>query len=139
MKEAKSPKRSLLYYYGIVLIVLLLFNMIVSPMLMQRQVVDTDYGTFMRMIEDGTIGEVQMDDSEILFTEKDGTIVYRTAVLEDSTLTQRLFDSGAVFSGTIEQTMNPLLSFLITFVLPIVIFVALGQYMSCLLYTSRCV
>ena len=130
MKEAKSPKRSLLYYYGIVLIVLLLFNMIVSPMLMQRQVVDTDYGTFMRMIEDGTIGEVQMDDSEILFTEKDGTIVYRTAVLEDSTLTQRLFDAGAVFSGTIEQTMNPLLSFLITFVLPIVIFVALGQYMN---------
>ena len=130
MKEAKSPKRSLLYYYGIVLIVLLLFNMIVSPMLMQRQVVDTDYGTFMRMIEDGTIGEVQMDDSEILFTEKDGTIVYRTAVLDDPTLTQRLFDAGAVFSGTIEQTMNPLLSFLITFVLPIVIFVALGQYMN---------
>ena len=130
MKEAKSPKRSLLYYYGIVLIVLLLFNMIVSPMLMQRQVVDTDYGTFMRMIEDGTIGEVQMDDSEILFTEKDGTIVYRTAVLDDPTLTQRLYDSGAEFSGTIEQTMNPLLSFLITFVLPIVIFVALGQYMN---------
>ena len=132
MKEAKSPKRSLLYYYGIVLIVLLLFNMIVSPMLMQRQVVDTDYGTFMRMIEDGTIGEVQMDDSEILFTEKDDAnyVVYRTAVLDDPTLTQRLFDAGAVFSGTIEQTMNPLLSFLITFVLPIVIFVALGQYMN---------
>ena len=132
MKEAKSPKRSLLYYYGIVLIVLLLFNMIVSPMLMQRQVVDTDYGTFMRMIEDGTIGEVQMDDSEILFTEKDDAnyVVYRTAVLDDPTLTQRLYDSGAEFSGTIEQTMNPLLSFLITFVLPIVIFVALGQYMN---------
>ena len=132
MKEAKSPKRSLLYYYGIVLIVLLLFNMIVSPMLMQRQVVDTDYGTFMRMIENNTIGEVQMDDSEILFTEKDDAnyVVYRTAVLDDPTLTQRLFDAGAVFSGTIEQTMNPLLSFLITFVLPIVIFVALGQYMN---------
>ena len=132
MKEAKSPKRSLLYYYGIVLIVLLLFNMIVSPMLMQRQVVDTDYGTFMRMIENSTIGEVQMDDSEILFTEKDDAnyVVYRTAVLDDPTLTQRLFDAGAVFSGTIEQTMNPLLSFLITFVLPIVIFVALGQYMN---------
>ena len=132
MKEAKSPKRSLLYYYGIVLIVLLLFNMIVSPMLMQRQVVDTDYGTFMRMIENNTIGEVQMDDSEILFTEKDDAnyVVYRTAVLDDPTLTQRLYDSGAEFSGTIEQTMNPLLSFLITFVLPIVIFVALGQYMN---------
>ena len=132
MKEAKSPKRSLLYYYGIVLIVLLLFNMIVSPMLMQRQVVDTDYGTFMRMIENSTIGEVQMDDSEILFTEKDDAnyVVYRTAVLDDPTLTQRLYDSGAEFSGTIEQTMNPLLSFLITFVLPIVIFVALGQYMN---------
>ena len=132
MKEAKSPKRSLLYYYGIVLIVLLLFNMIVSPMLMQRQVVDTDYGTFMRMIENNTIGEVQMDDSEILFTEKNDAnyVVYRTAVLDDPTLTQRLYDSGAEFSGTIEQTMNPLLSFLITFVLPIVIFVALGQYMN---------
>ena len=132
MKEAKSPKRSLLYYYGIVLIVLLLFNMIVSPMLMQRQVVDTDYGTFMRMIENNTIGEVQMDNSEILFTEKDDAnyVVYRTAVLDDPTLTQRLYDSGAEFSGTIEQTMNPLLSFLITFVLPIVIFVALGQYMN---------
>ena len=119
-----------MYYYGIVLVVLLVFNMIVSPMLMQRQVVDADYGAFMRAIEDKTIAEVQMDGSEILFAEKDSPIVYRTAALDDPTLTERLYDSGAVFSGTIEQTMNPLLSFLITFVLPIVIFVALGQYMS---------
>ncbi len=130
MKEAKSPKKSLLYYYGIVLAVLLLFNLIVSPMLMQRQVVDTDYGTFMRAIDDKTIAEVQMDDSEILFVKEDDPIVYRTAVLDDPTLTERLFDSGAVFSGTIEQTMNPILSFLLTFVLPVVIFAALGQYMS---------
>ena len=132
MKEVRSPKKPLIYYYAIVLGAMLLFNMIVSPMLMQRQVVDTDYGTFMRMIENSTIGEVQMDDSEILFTEKDDAnyVVYRTAVLDDPTLTQRLYDSGAEFSGTIEQTMNPLLSFLITFVLPIVIFVALGQYMN---------
>ena len=86
MKEAKSPKKPLIFYYGVVLAVLLAFNMIVSPLLLERQVTEVDYGTFMRMIDDKDIGEVQMDDSEILFSNKAGDAVYKTVALQDSTL-----------------------------------------------------
>ena len=130
MKEVKSPKKPLLYYYSIVLIVILLFNWIVSPLLMQAQVEETDYGTFMRMIDDKDIGEVQMDDSEILFSNKAGDAVYKTVALQDSTLVQRLYEAGAKFSGTVEKTMSPLLSLLLTGVLPLLVFVALGQFLS---------
>ena len=130
MKEAKSPKKPLIFYYGVVLAVLLAFNMIVSPLLLERQVTEVDYGTFMRMIDDKDIGEVQMDDSEILFSNKAGDAVYKTVALQDSTLVQRLYEAGAKFSGTVEKTMSPLLSLLLTGVLPLLVFVALGQFLS---------
>ena len=130
MKEAKSPKKPLIFYYGVVLAVLLVFNMIVSPLLLERQVTEVDYGTFMRMIDDKDIGEVQMDDSEILFSNKAGDAVYKTVALQDSTLVQRLYEAGAKFSGTVEKTMSPLLSLLLTGVLPLLVFVALGQFLS---------
>ena len=130
MKEAKSPKKPLIFYYGVVLAVLLAFNMIVSPLLLERQVTEVDYGTFMRMIDDKDIGEVQMDDSEILFSNKAGDAVYKTVALQDSTLVQRLYEAGTKFSGTVEKTMSPLLSLLLTGVLPLLVFVALGQFLS---------
>ena len=130
MKEAKSPKKPLIFYYGVVLAVLLAFNRIVSPLLLERQVTEVDYGTFMRMIDDKDIGEVQMDDSEILFSNKAGDAVYKTVALQDSTLVQRLYEAGAKFSGTVEKTMSPLLSLLLTGVLPLLVFVALGQFLS---------
>ena len=130
MKEVKTPKRPLIYYYGIVLLIVLLFNMVVAPLLSQRQVKEVDYGTFMDMIEEGNIGVVQVEDTQILFTDKDRTVVYETAPMEDPTLTERLHDAGAEFVRVIEEPISPIWSFLLTFVLPILIFVGLGQYMS---------
>ena len=130
MKEVKTPKRPLIYYYGIVLLIVLLFNMVVAPLLSQRQVIEVDYGTFMDMIEEGNIGVVQVEDTQILFTDKDRAVVYETAPMEDPTLTERLHDAGAEFARVIEEPISPIWSFLLTFVLPILIFVGLGQYMS---------
>ncbi|WP_195278581.1 ATP-dependent zinc metalloprotease FtsH [Clostridium sp. J1101437_171009_A5] len=130
MKEVKTPKKPLIYYYGIVLLIILLFNLLVTPMLSQRQVVEVDYGTFMDMIDEKNIGMVQVEDSQILFTDKDETTVYETAPMEDPTLTERLYHSGAKFTRVIEEPISPIWSFLLTFVLPILIFVGLGQYMS---------
>ena len=127
MKEVKSPKKPLLYYYSIVLIVILLFNWIVSPLLMQAQVEETDYGTFMRMIEEKNIGEVEVKDSEIIFTDKDETQIYKTGAMDDPTLTQRLYESGAKFSQDVAQTTSPLLSYLLTGLLPLVLFFFVGQ------------
>ena len=101
MKEVKSPKKPLIYYYGIVLLVLLVFNMLVTPLLMRSQVREVDYGTFMSMIEDKNIGEVEIDDSEIVFTDKDHTAIYKTGAMNDPTLTQRLYDSGAKFTQNV--------------------------------------
>ena len=130
MKEVKSPKKPLLYYYGIVLLIILLFNVLITPMLSRAQVVEVDYGTFMDMIDEGDIGAVQVEDTQILFTGKEGTMVYKTGPMEDPTLTERLHDAGAEFARVIEEPISPIWSFLLTFVLPILIFVGLGQYMS---------
>lgn len=130
MKEVKSPRKPLIYYYGIVLLILLLFNMIVTPFLLERQVKEVDYGVFMGMIEDKNIGQVEVDSSKIVFTDKENTIIYKTGAMNDPTLTERLYQSGAKFGADIEQTMSPLLSFFLTFVLPMLLFIALGQYMS---------
>lgn len=130
MKEVKNPRKPLLYYYGIVLLILLLFNMIVTPLLLQRQVIHVDYGTFMGMIEDKNIGSVEVESSQILFTDKDGTAIYKTGVMNDPTLTERLYAAGAIFGQEIQQGTSPVLSFLLSFVLPLVIFIGLGQYMS---------
>ncbi len=130
MKEVKSPKKPLLYYYGIVLFVLFLFNVIVSPLLLQGQVVEVDYGTFLDMIEEQNIGQVQIDDSQITFTDKENTAIYKTGTMNDPGLTERLWHSGAKFSKDIEKTMSPFLSIFLTVFLPLLIFVGLGQYMS---------
>ena len=130
MKEVKQPKRPLLYYYGIVLLLLLVFNLIVSPLVASQQIEEVDYGTFMSMIEEGDIGTVEIDDSQILFTNADGTVIYKTGVMDDLTLTERLYEAGATFTKDIDEGTSPLLTFLIGFVLPLAIFIGLGRYMS---------
>ena len=130
MKEVKSPKKPLLFYYGIVLLVILLFNLVVSPLLLRAQVQEVDYGTFMKMIEEKNIGTVEVEDSQILFTDKDGTQIYKTGEMNDPTLTERLYAAGAQFTRVTQQAASPLLSFFLTFLLPILIFAALGQYLT---------
>lgn len=130
MKEVKSPKKPLIYYYVIVLLVLAAFNFFVSPLLLSRQVTEVDYGTFMSMTEKKNIGRVEVEDSQIIFTDKNNDNIYKTGVMDDPNLTERLYQSGAIFSKDIEQTMSPIMSFLLTFILPMVIFVVLGQYLG---------
>lgn len=131
MKEVKSPNKPLIFYYGIALLVIVLFNVIVSPLLVKARVTEVDYGTFMSMIEQKKIGNVEVDDDQIIFTDKDDAKkIYKTGAMNDPTLTQRLYDSGAKFSKDIETTTSPLVSFLLTFVLPLIIFIGLGQYMG---------
>ena len=130
MKEIKSPKKPLIFYYGIVLLLIVLFNFIISPILMERQVMQVDYGTFMKMIEEKNIGEVEVGNSEIVFTDKDNTAIHKTGAMDDPGLTERLYNAGATFAKEIEKTTSPLVSFLVTGILPLVIFIVLGQYMS---------
>jgi len=129
MKEVKNPKKPLAYYYSITLIALLLFNIFVAPLLNRQHVEQTDYSTFMRMIAEKKIGKVDVSDTEIVFTDKDDNTIYVTGVMYDPTLTQRLYDSGAEFAKDIEQTMSPVLSYLLTLILPLVIFFIFGQFM----------
>ena len=129
MKEVKEPRKPLLYYYGIVLLIVLLFNLLVGPLLSQQQVVEVGYGTFMDMIDEGNIGLVQVEDTQIIFTDKERTTVYQTTPREDPTLAQRLHEAGADFDRVLEQPVSPLLAFAMTYLLPILIFVGLGQYM----------
>ena len=130
MKEVKSPRKPLLYYYGIVLLILFLFNMFVTPMIMENRVKEVDYGTFMNMTEDKNIGEVEISDSQILFTDKAETRIYRTGTMDDPNLTERLYEAGATFSKNIEKKTSPLLSGLLTVFLPIIVFIIIGQIMG---------
>lgn len=130
MKEVKPPKKPLIYYYGIVLIIIFLFNILITPMLMRGQVIEVDYGTFMNMMEEKDIGSVQIEENQILFTDKENTMVYKTGVMNDPALTQRLYDSGAKFAKVIEEPMSPILTIFLTTVLPLLIFIGIGQYMS---------
>ena len=130
MKEVKSPKKPLIYYYGIALLLVLLFNLVVAPFLTRAAVEEVDYGTFMKMTEDKNIGTVEIDDSEIVFTDKENKKIYKTGEMNDPDLTQRLYDSGAKFTHNIEKKLSPVLNFLLTVLLPIVIFIGIGQYMS---------
>lgn len=130
MNEVKSPKKPLIFYYVVVLIVLFLLNSLLVPYLASRQIQEVDYGTFMQMTEDGEIGEVEISDNEILFTDKDGTRIYKTGVMDDPNLTERLYASGATFSSEIVEEMSPLLSFFLYWILPILIFIGIGQLLS---------
>ena len=127
MNEVKTPKKPLISYYCIVILLLLLFNMLVMPMISQRQVKEVDYNTFMEMTYNDNIGKVELQDNQILFTDKDNTQLYKTGLMSDPELTQRLYDHGAQFASEIQEQMSPVLSFLLSFGLPIVIFVGLGQ------------
>ena len=130
MKEVKSPKKPLLYYYLIIISIILLFNIFFAPMLAKEQIEEVDYGTFMTMINEKNIGEVQIEDSEIIFTDKDNIKIYTTGAMDDPTLTQRLYDSGATFTKQVQQTTSPLLNYFVTGILPLLIFIAIGRYMS---------
>ena len=132
MNEIKRPKRPLIYYYGVIVLILLLFNLLALPKLSQWQVVEVDYGTFMSMTEDGQVGRVEIQEQEnlILFTDQEETTVYKTAMVDDPDLTARLHDAGIPFYGQEIQQESPILSFLLTWILPLLIFIAIGQFMS---------
>ena len=130
MNEVKKPKKPLIFYYVLVLIAMLLINMLLVPYLAEKQVKEVDYGTFMEMTENKNIGQVEISDDEILFTDKSGDNYYKTGVMNDDDLVQRLYDSGAQFSSEIVQQMSPLMNLLLTWILPLVIFIGLGQWMS---------
>ena len=130
MNEVKAPKKPLIYYYCIVMLVLLLMNLFIAPLLRQARIKEVDYGTFMSMTENKEIGEVEIEDNRILFTNKDGKTIYQTGLMDDPGRTERLYASGAKFSSEIVQEMSPLLSFLFTWILPILLFMALGQFMA---------
>ena len=130
MNEVKTPKKPLVFYYGIAMVVLLLLNMLVMPLITQHRVEEVDYGTFIKMTENKEIGQVEIEDNQILFTNKDKSKIYKTGLLNDDGLVQRLYDSGAEFSGEIVEQMSPLMSFIVSWVLPVVLFVVLGQLLS---------
>ena len=130
MKEVKTPKKPLAIYYAIVLLVLMLLNFVLVPWMNERQIKEVDYGTFMSMTEEKDIGRVDVESNQILFTDKDETQVYKTGLMNDPDLTQRLYDAGAQFSSEIVEQALPLMSFLLSFVLPIVLFVWLGNVMN---------
>ena len=130
MNEVKKPKKPLIYYYGIVLVALLLFNFLAVPWLSQRQVKEVDYGTFMTMTEEKQVGKVEVQDNQILFTDKDEKQVYKTGLMTDPDLVNRLKASGAEFSSEIQEQMSPVLSFLLSWLVPILFFVGIGQLMS---------
>lgn len=132
MNEVKKPKKPLLYYYFIVLLGIMLFNFLVMPAIVEGQITEKDYGYFIKMTEKGQIGQVEIQEQEnqILFTSKDGSKIYKTGMVDDPDLVQRLYESGATFSGEIIKQTSPVVSILISWVLPIIIFIALGQYMS---------
>ena len=132
MKEVRPPKRPLIFYYCVAVLILLLFNFLAMPWLAQRQIHEVDYNTFVEMLEDGQVGLVQLQEQEnrVLFTNTEETAVYKTALVGDPDLTQRVLDAGASLTGEEIQQTDPILSFLLSWVLPIVIFIALGQYLS---------
>lgn len=130
MKEVKNPKRPMAYYYAIVLLILLGLNFIILPTMAERQVKEVDYGTFITMTEEHKIGKVEVESNQIIFTNKDESKVYKTGLMNDPTLTERLYDSGAKFSSEIVKPMNPLMSMFLGLILPMILFIALGQWMS---------
>ena len=130
MREVKTPKKPLIYYYALALLILSLLNFFVMPWLAEKQVKEVDYGTFMTMTEDKDVGQVEVHENQIVFTNKDNTKIYKTGVMNDPDLIERLHASGAQFSSEIVEQMSPFLSALLTWVLPGVIFIVLGQFLA---------
>lgn len=130
MKEVKPSKKPLAIYYAIVLAVLLLLNLVLLPWMSERQVEEVDYGTFMTMTEEKNIGRVDIESNQIIFTDKEEKQVYKTGLMNDPELTQRLYDAGAQFSSEIVEQGSPMLNFLIWFLLPILLFSFIGNQMN---------
>lgn len=130
MNEVKMPKRPILAYYILIFLAIFLFNSIFMPMLRENQVKEVDYSSFMTMTENKEIDKVQVEQDKILFTKKDDKQAYKTAIMNDPELVERLHKSGADFTGEIVEAMNPILSALLSWVLPLLIFFGIGQYMN---------
>ncbi len=130
MNEVKKPKKPLIFYYAIVLAVILFINIFVTPEIARHKIKEVDYGTFMDMTENKEVGQVVIQTNQILFTSKDEKTVYKTGIMDDPDLTRRLRESGAQFGGEIIEEASPIVSFLLSWILPIVIFFALGQLLS---------
>ena len=130
MQEVKQPnKKPFIFYYMIALIVIILINSLLVPQIVQRAVKEVDYNTFMQMTYDKQIDEVQVQDNQIVFTAKDDKTIYKTGLMDDPDRTQRLYDSGAKFSSEIVEEASPVLSFLISWLLPLIIIIGFGQLM----------
>lgn len=130
MNEIKKPKKPLIFYYTLVLVIIILINSLLVPWMAKMQIKEVDYGTFMTMTDNKEIGKVEIQSNQILFTNKDESVIYKTGVIEDPGLVERLHDSGAEFASEIVEQTSPLLSFLLTWILPLVIFFGIGEFLS---------
>ena len=130
MNEVKKPKKPIIFYYCIALAVLLLFNLIAMPRISEHQIKEVDYGTFMTMTEENNIGKVDVQSNRIVFTDKEEKQIYKTGLMDDPGLIERLHNSDAVFSSEIIEQTSPVLSFLVSWILPLVIFIVLGQILT---------
>ena len=130
MQEVKRPQKPLIYFYVAMILAILIFNCLVAPYLARKAIKDVDYGTFMTMTEREEIGKVQIQQNQIVFTDKDESAIYRTGVIEDPGLVERLHASGATFTSEIVEETSPLTSLLLSWLMPIGIFILLGQFMS---------
>jgi len=130
MNEVKTPKKPLIYYYVVTILAIFFFNTLLLPFIAQRSVKEVDYGTFMTMTYDQQIEYVQIQENQIVFTEKDSKQVYKTGIVYDPEMTQRLYDNGAQFKQKIVEEMSPLMGIFLTWILPMLIFVGIGQLLS---------
>ena len=130
MNEVKKPRKPLIFYYGVAIVIILLFNLFAMPMLQSAVVTEVDYGTFMTMTQEKNIGRVEIQYNQIIFTDKADETIYKTGVMNDPNLTERLYDAGAVFASPIAKEASPIMSFLMSWILPMVIFILLGQVLS---------
>ena len=130
MNEVKKPKKSLTFYYVIAIVILFLFNLIAMPNISEGKIVEVDYGKFMSMTAEGNIGKVEIQNNRILFTDKAEKNVYKTGILDDPTLIERLHEAGAVFSGEIIEETSPILSFVLSWVFPVLFMIILGNIIS---------
>ena len=130
MNEVKKPRKPLMFYYGVAIVIILLFNLLAMPMLESAMVTEVDYGTFMTMTQEKNIGKVEIQYNQIIFTDKADETIYKTGVMNDPNLTERLHNAGAVFASPIAKEASPIMSFLMSWILPMVIFILLGQVLS---------
>jgi cell division protease FtsH len=126
----RRPKKTFVYYYTIVFVALMLFNALLMPYMASKQIEEVDYGSFMTMIDDNKLSKVQIENNQILFTKKGSDTVYKTGIVEDPTLTERLHEANVDFSGEIVENTSVFQSLLLYWILPIAFFIIIGQVMS---------